>query len=314
MKLSGTNSVRHRRWSCLWFALWALSLQGPSARAGDPAVEQISLPPLQILGQPARAHTQGLEVVGGRFYVTARRDDIRPKQALLLRTAPGMARWDVWDITPSTSKDTGAIMDHPGGFQSDGERLWIPLAESRRNGLSVIRVFALADMNAGRPLKADFEFSVDDHIGALAVDAGRGQVLGASWDTETVYVWNLEGRLQRTLRRGVLKARRLGVSADGADQTGLAVQDWKFIGHRLIASGLFRGPNSAPPDSRSRLVTFDNFLDANFQTQIVTLPPPEGIELANEGMAVSDGTVYFFPEDLGKTNRLFQMRLKDLFP
>lgn len=314
MKSLKTNLVLHRRLPYLWFVLAVFVFQYSFVRAGDPEVEVIRLPPLQILGQPARAHTQGIELNDGHYYVTARRDDVRPKRALLLRTAPGKTDWDVWDITPTLGQNAGAVIDHPGGFQSDGERLWIPLAESRRNGLSVIRVFALARMIAGRPLQSEFEFAVNDHIGALAVDAQRGRVLGASWDTETVYVWDLEGQLQRTLKGAALKARGLGVSTDGTVQTGVAVQDWKFVGHQLVASGLFRGSTSDSNDSKSRLVTFDHFFDKAFQKHVVVLPSQKEIELANEGMDVSDGTAYFLPEDLGATNRLFKVPLADLFP
>lgn len=309
MKSIWTNSARNRQLVCLWFGLVAFALQCPAQ-----TIEVIDLPPLRILGQPARAHTQGLELIDEYYYVTARRDDVRPKRALLLRTTPGRENWDAWDITPSNETDAAAVMDHPGGFQSDGERLWIPLAESRRNGLSIIRVFALAKMIAGRPLQAEFEYSVDDHIGALAVDVQHGLVLGASWDTETVYVWNLEGQLQRTLTGADLKARGLGVSKDGTIHSGVAVQDWKFVGPKLIASGLFRAPASEKDESKSRLVTFDHFNEPAFQTQVVTLPSPKGIELANEGMDVSEGAVYFLPEDLSSTNRLFRFQLTDLFP
>lgn len=314
MKSLTKKTTRHRRLPHMWFVLVALLVRCPLAWAGDAAVEVISLPPLQILGQTARAHTQGLELVEGHYYVTARRDDVRPKRALLLRTNPGKADWDVWDITPEKGTNTGAVMDHPGGFQSDGERLWIPLAESRRNGLSIIRVFALSKMIAGQPLQPEFEFVVNDHVGALAVDAQRGRVLGASWDTETVYVWDLEGQLQQTLKGAALKVRGLGVSSDGTVYSGVAVQDWKFVGHRLMASGLFRGPSGAPTDSKSRLVKFDSFLDSAFQSQVVTLPSRKGIEMANEGMDVSRGAAYFLPEDLGETNHLFRVQLADLFP
>ena len=54
------------------------------ARAEDLALEEIKLPALRIQDQAAKAHTQGMELVGEIFFVTARRDDVRPKRALLL--------------------------------------------------------------------------------------------------------------------------------------------------------------------------------------------------------------------------------------
>jgi hypothetical protein len=303
--------MRHRQVRWPWFVLAVLVLQSHS-RAGELAVDVVNLPPLRIHGQPAMAHTQGLELVADHYYVTARRDDIRPSRALLLRIAPARTHWDVWDITPVGTQGAVAALDHPGGMQLDGKRLWIPLAESRRNGRSLIRVFALDEMIAGQPLESEFEFSINDHIGALAVDVRRGLVLGANWDTETVYVWNLGGHLQRTLTGADLGARGLGVAPSGTTRAGIAVQDWKFVGTQLIASGLLRAPASSTPDSKSRLLSFDKFVDADFQKRVVTVPLHQGIELANEGMVISDGAVYFLPEDLGATNRLFRMRLADL--
>jgi hypothetical protein len=254
-----------------------------------------------------------LEFAEGDYYVTARRDDIRPRRALLLRTAPARTDWDVWDITPVDAQDVVTALDHPGGMQSDGRRLWIPLGESKRNGRSIIRVYALAGMVAGRPLKSEFEFSVNDHIGALAVDARRGLVLGANWDTETVYVWDFGGRLQRTLTGADLEARGLGVLNRGGGLAGVAVQDWKFVGAQLLASGLCRAPTSSTPDSKSRLVSFHKFLETDFRKRVVAVPLHQGTELANEGMAVSDGAVYYLAEDIGASNRLFRVRLADLF-
>jgi hypothetical protein len=75
-----------------------------------------------------------LEIKSGKYYVTARRDDVHPRRALLLRTDARGTDWDVWDITPVDAHGALTTLDHPGGMQSDGDRLWIPLAESKRKG------------------------------------------------------------------------------------------------------------------------------------------------------------------------------------
>ncbi len=280
--------------------------------AGELAVEEIQLPPLRIQGQAARAHTQGLELVAGKCYVTARRDDVRPKRALLLRSEPAAVDWDVWDITPVDADGGVTALDHPGGMQSDGTHLWIPLAESKRNGRSLIRAFQVTNLVAGRPIKSDFEFPVNDHIGAVAVAADRQLIFGANWDTERVYVWDCKGRLQRTLAGDELKARGLGVITGAGGRAGLAVQDWKVVGDRLYASGLFRAPGSVTMATENRLNWFMGFLEPGFQSRTVTLPRPKGIMLAREGMAVSVGKVYFLPEDLGAANRLFRVSVGEL--
>ncbi|MEI2726952.1 MAG: DUF6454 family protein [Verrucomicrobiota bacterium] len=288
-------------------ALAMLFLPSHQARATELAVEEIRLPPLRIQGRAARVHTQGLEMVAGKYYVTARREDVRPKRAWLLRSESAGVDWDAWDITPVEVPGEVTALDHPGGMQSDGSRLWIPLAESKRNGRSIVRAFKLADLVAGGRLKADFGFSVQDHIGAVAVAADRQLLFGASWDTERVYVWDFQGRLQRTLTGAELKARGLGVGAGPEGRPGVAVQDWKFVGERLFASGLFRAPGSEAVTTESRIIWFTGFLEPDFQRWTVTLPRPKGIMLAREGMAVSDGKVGFLPEDLGGSNRMFRV-------
>jgi hypothetical protein len=282
-------------------------------RAESLTVEIVPLPALRVDGKTARAHTQGLEVHGGYLYVTARREDVRPRQALLLRTEPAGTNWNVWDITPVAPGGAQTALDHPGGMQSDGKRLWIPVAKSKPKGRTLIRVFPFAAMAAGQPLKPEFEFPVNDHIGAVAVALERGLVLGANWDTESVYVWDLEGHLKNTLTGLVLGARGLGLTAGSAGGAGVAVQDWKAIGDGLFASGLSRTSVAEAMSPRSRWLSFTNFLETDFRQCVVVLPLQGRTELGREAMAVAGGWVQFLPEDLGATNRLFRARLSDLF-
>jgi hypothetical protein len=200
-------------------------LGGYPSMAGE--LETVPLPPLKIHGQPAEAHTQGMEIVDGQFYVTARLETARPRQAILARTRPQSAGWDTWEITPRTPAGASGRLDHPGGFQFDGARFWIPISQSVRHGRTIIRVFALARLRPDQIPVADFEFEVADHIGALAVATNQNIVLGASWDTETVYVWDLKGRLKRTLTGTELKNRDLGIVSGPNGHGGVAVQDWK---------------------------------------------------------------------------------------
>lgn len=279
---------------------------------GDQSFSVTGLPPLRIESGPAKAHTQGLEIVGGQVYVTARREDLQPKRALLLRTAFGRKEWDTWDITPMNPEGL-SVLDHPGGMQSDGEHLWIPLSESKRNGHSLIRRYSISELIPGQAAVPGFEFGVSDHIGAVAVSKEDGIILGASWDTATVYVWDFNGRLKRTLAPGELAARRLGVSAGGTNsRAGLAVQDWKFVGGELFASGLFRGPGMDPDSSQSQFVRYRSFLEPTFERHATPLSKQGRTELAHEGMGVFEGIAYFLPEDLGPTNRLFRARLSGL--
>jgi hypothetical protein len=280
------------------------------AQPDDLAVSVIRLPSLQIAGQPARAHTQGLEIISDKFHVTARRDDVQPRRALLLRTDAGRTDWDIWDIT--NDHDGLTTLDHPGGIQSDGQHLWIPLGESKRHGRSLIRRFPLARLVPGETLKADFEFAVNDHVGAVAVFAEQKTLLGANWDTEMVYVWDFAGKLQRTLEGPALAAREIGVVSGANGRAGLAVQDWKMVNDRLFASGLFRGGSVASGVPQSCLMSFTNFLRSDFQQISISLPSQTHTELAQEAMAISGGQVHFLPEDLGASNRIFRVSVADL--
>lgn len=301
------------RWTIPALALLLILGLYPTS-ADELSITTVELPELRIQGQPAQAHTQGLEIVSSNYYVTARRDDVQPRRALLLRTAEGRTDWDVWDITPVD--EPGRVMDHPGGLQSDGMRLWIPVAESKRGGKTSIRRYALEGIIPGRPLKPDFEFTVNDHVGALAVLAERKSLLGASWDTEKVYVWEFDGRAQQGLSVSELALRSLGADASGAAgnnrRAGLTVQDWKIVDGRLFASGLMKGPNLNAASPQSRLMIFTEFLANRFQRVSIPLPRQRGTELAREAMSISKGQVYFLADDLGAPNRLYRVPLADL--
>jgi len=266
--------------------------------------ESLSLPPLLMKGLPLRAHTQGLEIIAGHFWVTARREDLTPRQPLLLRTSVGATQWDVWKLPRSDPS-----LDHPGGLQSDGQRLWIPLAESRRDGRSLIQAYRLIHLVPGRPPVPEVEFAVPDHVGALAVSTHPARLFGANWDTAGVYEWDFTGRLQKTRRGRELHQLGLGFDAKSA---GLSVQDWKVVGKQLYAAGLFRASSGTGTNPASQLRRFSNLLEASTTADTTNLPQVDGTELAREGMAIADGWIFFLPEDLGPTNRVFRIPLIDL--
>lgn len=272
---------------------------GPTGRAGAADIERVALPALRLRGEPLTAHTQGLEIVGDSLYVTARQDTPAPRRALLLRTAWQAAGWDLWELTAG---EPG--LDHPGGLQSDGQRLWIPLATSRRGGTSRIQAYALADLKPGQPPRPEVEFAVTNHIGALAVLPRQDLLVGAAWDTDTVYLWDRQGRLKETLRGADLRRRGLGGEPLAGELPGLAVQDWKFVDGVLVAAGLVK-PGGTAGHSFSRLLWLDSRLE-----HLPTLPPlppgPEGVELGREGMAVAKDSVWFLPGDLGATNAIYR--------
>jgi hypothetical protein len=264
--------------------------------------ERISLPPLRVADQPARAHTQGLETVGNDFWVTARRDDVTPRTALLLRTSRSATTWDVWELPRSD-----VALDHPGGLQSDGQRLWIPLSGSRRDSRSLIQAYRLADLVPGAPVRPEREFPVADHIGALAVDRS-GHLWGASWDTVTVREWDEAGVLKSTWSAERMRALGLGFSGVGE---GLTVQDWKWVDGQIYAAGLWKSEaKTAAP--ASRLLRFSVESGPGPLGQLTVLPLLDGVEAAREGMSLRDGILRVLPGDLGATNVLYQISVTNL--
>ncbi len=302
-----SNPIRPttRAWTLSLVLGLTFSLRSFGATTSTP--EAFPLPPLVLQGREATAHTQGLEKVGTDLYITARREDISPKRAFLFRTRVQAPSWEAWDISPIEPDGTVSKMDHPGGFQSDGTHLWIPLAESRRNGNSVIRAFALKDLTSGTPPRPVVEFKVADHIGAIAVCPSQDRVIGASWDTEKVYIWDLKGSLIRTLDDAQLRPLGLGSSPAPSNRSGIAVQDWKFDGQTLIASGLRKDPTSGTTASLSHMLVVEGFLRTQPRSRVVRLPTMERLELAHEAMAIDATHILFIPEDLGRTNRLFRL-------
>ncbi|SVB97800.1 uncharacterized protein METZ01_LOCUS250654, partial [marine metagenome] len=131
----------------------------PVAHLDTSKIHTWMLPPFDINGKPAKAHTQGLLVHQNGFFVTARRDDINPRRSLLLwlncdpsnqkdNCNESKGTWaKIWDITPTSQPASwSGMLDHPGGFDSDGENLWIPISQSRRNGKTMVRKFSIRSL------------------------------------------------------------------------------------------------------------------------------------------------------------------------
>ena len=157
-------------------------------------------------------------------------------------------------------------MYHPSGFQVAGRSLWIAIAEYRANSsATVMELDALS-------LEVQRSFLVRDHIGAVATD-GRTAVLGANWDARRIYRWTLGGTQV----------------AASPNPNFLAIQDMKWIGGVLYASGVGLGPNKGQCLLQ--------------QVDPLTLAPLKGSDLkgeicfTREGMAVYAGRFFFLPED-----------------
>ncbi len=107
---------------------------------------------------------------------------------------------------------------HPGGIDTDGRYIWVPVAEYRPHSHSIIYKI---DLTSWKAIEA---FRVDDHIGDLVFNRAQNTLIGMNWDSKIIYEWNLEGKLLRKLNN---------------QNDTLAFQDCKYAGkEKIICSGV----------------------------------------------------------------------------
>ena len=288
----------------------------PVARLDVAKIQTCILPSFYINGKPAKAHTQGLLVHQNGFFVTARRDDIDPRRSLLLWLScnpnnqkencnEGKKAWTkIWDITPNSQPDSwSGSLDHPGGFDSDGQNLWIPISQSRRNGQTMIRKFSIRSLIDKGDATATQIITINDHIGAIAVSRSPKRLFGANWDTLLTYKFSADGNaLQHYERNSFIR---------NFPNWSIAVQDWKVHEEFLIASGLDKTSKLLAGHSRS-LIQLINFKTRQIIAELRLPRRHESGNFTREGMAVFGEHIWLLPDDLGEENKLYRFPLNEL--
>lgn len=212
-------------------------------------------------------HVQGIDLGDERLWVSSVDKESRQGYLQEFSTATGK-------LLRSATLAEGERF-HPGGMSSDGKSLWIPVAEYRRHSTSVIQKRNL------RSLELEFSFTVDDHIGCLAVTPT--ELIGGNWDSREFYVWDHQGRLLRKV----------------ANPTPNGYQDMKYFDGKLVAAGLLPRKTGAI-----------DWLDAGSFRLLQRVPigqTSRGVPFTNEGMALRGDQLFLLPEDA--PSRLFQFRL-----
>jgi glutamine cyclotransferase len=201
-------------------------------------------------------HVQGLDLTEQFYFVTS--VDREHGRAWLFKI-------DKQTGALNSQKDlTDGQLIHPGGIQFDGQYLWIPNAEYRRESRTMIHRI---DPNG---LEIERSFPVDDHIGAVASD-GKGLLFGVNWDAIHFYTWDFDGH-------------QLG-KVDSP--TSMAYQDIKYCNGKLLCS--------AQKDGQSFIDVIDP--ETWSLVQRINLPRDRWkTGLSREGMAF-DGNLYFLPDD-----------------
>lgn len=147
-------------------------------------------------------HPQGMVKVGDAFFVTS--------VEILERTRPyaerrggfdrDQGRGQGWlfkingkgELLAKVRLGEGAIY-HAGGLDFDGRHLWVPVAEYRPGGASIIYRVEPQSLDAVEVLR------IGDHIGAVARDPAGRRLVGVNWGGRRFYAWPVDraGRVDR---------------------------------------------------------------------------------------------------------------------
>lgn len=215
-------------------------------------VEFIYEVPLQF----ATYHVQGLDLTEQFYFVTS--VDKEQKRGWLFKIDRQSANLN------SKIELTDSTLIHPGGVQFDGHYLWIPNAEYKREGRTMIYAF---DLNN---LEIHTSFPVDDHIGAIASD-GKKLLYGVNWDALQFYTWDFDGHQLNKVD----------------SPTSMAYQDIKYFAGKLLCSG------HEDDDSVIDIIDPGNWI----LLKRIDLPRDDWKNtLSREGMTFN-GNLYFLPDD-----------------
>lgn len=143
-------------------------------------------------------HPEGLAIAGGHIFLSSTQI-IEPTQ-----TYPTPV--DGYDRTPGKGIGHVFVMDmqghlqkditfdfgdvyHPGGLDTDGSSVWVPVAQYRPNSSAMIFRIDV------KSLAVKKLFDVKDHIGGIVMDRATGRLVGNNWGSRHFYEWTPKGHL-----------------------------------------------------------------------------------------------------------------------
>ena len=153
---------------------------------------------------------------------------------------------------------------HPGGLGRLGDALWLPVAEYTRASTTVVQC------RDAKTLALRSNFSVADHIGAVAVTSGA--LIGCNWDARSFYEWTFDGTQSRL------------VEHDGSAR----YQDLQWTPDGLLAAGLIGDQG---------VVDLLEWPTLDLRERTVVGRTDRDVVLTAEGMAVSGAELLLMPED-----------------
>ncbi|HEU5021714.1 MAG TPA: DUF6454 family protein [Bryobacteraceae bacterium] len=213
--------------------------------------------------QPVTYHVQGIDTDGVHLWVTSVDKASRKGFLHEFRLADGR------ELRRAELQEGARF--HAGGIAMDGDSIWIPVAEYRANSSAVIQ------KRNKQTLALEFEFSVPDHIGCVAVTPEF--IIGGNWDSRDFYFWDRHGKLIRKV----------------ASHTGNAYQDMKFDSGRIAASGGLAGGSGA--------IDWLKLPSMRLAKRMTAGKTDRGASLTREAMTIFKGQIWLLPED--NHSRLF---------
>jgi hypothetical protein len=215
-------------------------------------------------------HVQGIDLDAARLWVTSVDKDAKKGYLQEFALPSG-------ELRRTVEVGTG-VRFHPGGMARDGESLWLPVAEYRRESSAIIQ------RRNSNTLELEMQYEVADHIGCVA--AGPDFLVGGNWDSRLFYVWDKKGKLLRKV----------------VNPTGNGYQDLKFVDGKLVGGGLLPGKVGA--------VDWLEWPSLRLEKRIQAGKTDRGVPYTNEGMAVRGNRVFLLPED--GPSRLFEFHVGGL--
>jgi Family of unknown function (DUF6454) len=160
----------------------------------DSAWEQIEKIDLQF----NTYHPQGMTKIGDLYYMSSveiiekpvKYD--KPRDGYDRTPGKGIGHLFVFNNQGKLLKDIElgeGDMYHPGGIASDGESIWVSVAEYRPNSESIIYK---VDPKTMKPQEM---FRTNDHIGGILRDEKNGILKAVSWGSRTFYEFSEKGKI-----------------------------------------------------------------------------------------------------------------------
>jgi hypothetical protein len=268
----------------------------------------------QVASQPIAFrtfHPQGMVKIGNHFFVSSVEVRVPTTRFAAPHAGfdrdPGEGIGHLFKIDASGHLMTDitlgeGIVYHPGGLDYDGRDIWVPVAEYRPDGRSIVYRVNPDTMKATETLR------FNDHLGALVHDTDDNSLHGVSWGSRRFYRWVLGSR---GMPAGSPPTRRVNPSHY------VDYQDCKYAGrHRMLCTGVteLRQSADAPPFRLGGLELVDLVQGRPLHQVPVPLWTSGGVDMTHNPVWIepSDAGLraYFMPEDDRSTLYVFDVETK----